>query len=125
MSDEYRDHCKPNCSDFDRDNGDCKESRTPCSRPELNECRCYGDYCFGSEACEDCKLTDSCYEQTVGQSWLHVLAWWVVLVLALNADPTQVCFHCTIIFTNRECTFCTNWEFHHTGKKPEWMEAEK
>jgi hypothetical protein len=34
---ECIDHCEPNCPNFNPENGDCKESRTPCSRPELNE----------------------------------------------------------------------------------------
>lgn len=36
--DDYRDHCKAFCPDYD--DGICKESRTPCSRPELNLLTC-------------------------------------------------------------------------------------
>jgi hypothetical protein len=34
---EYIDHCEPNCLDFNPENGICRESGMPCSRPELNE----------------------------------------------------------------------------------------
>jgi len=51
--------------------------------------------------------------------------WWQVLALALNADPKHICFHCTSPFESKEepCIFCETWEFHRTGKKPEWMEG--
>jgi hypothetical protein len=34
---DYIDHCESNCPSFNPENGDCKEVRLPCSRPELNK----------------------------------------------------------------------------------------